>query len=305
MKNISFTTKKRKGQSERNRNQSQPTSVIRLGFPQFHSYFSWQQVPEGVKTRNQWLKELRSPAPHARKHGSIILLHDKPVGTNKGTTAFTITEIKALKDRVALGDSLTPYELSRLRSAGQISEPFLFDENQTEPISELSEKEARKLFWEFLFDGSHEDDYIVDSPEKGRKTWKKKYSAPSASKHLCGQPTFGTKKGEKARLVTVDLDRHSGTVKAEEHVSLCLKVGNVLTEKFPELRFAPEINPKNGSVKFFGWLDTWHNIEEVQRVAEHIRQILQEAIPEHDLSRVEIFPSSCPQVLAPLRRTKS
>ncbi len=301
---ISLTTEKRKSQSERTRNISRHVSVINSDSPQSHAYASWQQVPECVKTRNQWLKELRRPVPRARKHGSILLLHEKPIGTKKGTTPFTITEIKALKDRVALGDSLTPYELCRLRSAGQISEPFLFDEDQTEPITELTEEEARKLFWSFLFDGSHDADYIVEVPERGRRTWKKKYSAPSVSKHLCGQPMFGTKKGEKARLLTVDLDRHKGTVKAEHHLSLCLKVGTVLTEKFPELRFAPEINPRNGSVKFFGWLDAWYNIEEAERVAEHIREILQEAIFDHDFSRVEIFPSSCPQVLAPLRRDK-
>ena len=304
MKNIHLTSEKRKGQSERNRNISSLVSFIDLGLPQTHSYSSWQQVPEGVKTRKQWLKELRRPVPNAQKHGSILLLHQKAIGTKKGTSPFTSTEIQTLMDRVKLGDQFTQYELSRLRSAGQVSEPCLFDKDQTEPITELTEEEARKLFWAFLFDGSHEDDYIVEVPETGRRTWKKKYSAPSVSKHLCGQPTFGTKKGTKCRLVIPDLDRHNGTVKADEHVSLCLKVGTVLTEKFPELRFAPEINQKNGSVKFFGWLDALYDIEEVERVGEWVRKVLQEAIPEHDFSRVEIFPSSCPQVLAPLRRDK-
>ena len=304
MKNISLSAEMRKGESEQNRNNSQHVSFMDLDLPQLHSYFSWQQVPESVKTRSQWLKELRRRVPNAQKHGSILLLHQKPVETKKGTVPFTSTEIQTLMDRVKLGDLLTSYELSRLRSAGQISEPDLFDKDKTEPITELTEEEARKLFSAFLFDGSHEDDYIVDAPEKGRRTWKKKYSAPSVSKHLCGHPTFGTKKGEKCRLVTEDLDRHNGAVKAEDHVSLSLKVGKVLTEQFPELRFAPEVNPRNGSVKFFGWLTTWYDIAEAERVGEWVRKTMQEAIPEHDFSRVEIFPSSCPQVLAPLRRDK-
>src|SRR5579871_6338348 len=215
MKNISLTTELRKGYSEQNRNVSHIVSFIDFDLPHLHSYFAWQQVPESVKTRTQWLKELRRPIRNARTHGSILLLHEKPIGTKKGTTPFTITEIKSLKNRVAFGDSLTPYELTRLRSAGQISEPDLFERSQTELITELTEEDARKLFWAFLFDGSHSDDFIVEVTERGRRTWKKKYSSPSVSRHLCGQPTFGTKKGTKCRLITIDLDRHKGTVRAE------------------------------------------------------------------------------------------
>lgn len=301
---VSLTTEKRKGQNQRRRHVEPNAVHIDLGLQHNPPYFSWQQVPDGIKTRMQWLKELRRLSPTAQKHGSILLLHERPIGTKKGVVPFSSTEIGTLRNSIALGYPLMPTDAARLRAAGQISEPYLYAKDQTEPITQLTEADARELFFEFLFDGAHENDFIVEVPEKGRSTWKKRFSAPSVSKHLCGHTTIGTKKGKKARLVTVDLDRHRGTVKAEEHVALSLKVGEVLNETCSYMRFAPEVNPRNGSVKFFGWLDGWYEIDEAKRVGEWVRETLQEAIPDHDFSRVEIFPSSCPQVLAPLRHDK-
>jgi hypothetical protein len=290
--------------TERKLNVSADVFSIDYGLKDPHAYIAWRDVPDGIKTRRQLLKELRRPVPKAKLHGSIVLLHDKPVGTKRGVVPFSSAEIAAIRSCLSIGGSLTAEEVGRLRAAGQFSQPYLFEKDQTEQITKLTEDEARDLFDAFLFDGSHEDDYIVDLPQRGRRTWRKKFSAPSMPKHLCGQPTCGTKKGDKARLVTVDLDRHRGTVKAEEHLNLCLKVGKVLSEQFGDMRFAPEINLKNGSVKFFGWNDGWYGSEEAERVGELVRETLQQAIPDHDFSRVEIFPSSCPQVLAPLRRDK-
>jgi hypothetical protein len=71
--------------------------------------------------------------------------------------------------------------------------------------------------------------------------------------HLAGERYFGVKKGRMSMQVTVACDRHGGEVPGEHHVIKALKVGQVLSKRFPHLRFALEINPRNGSVKFFGW----------------------------------------------------
>ena len=68
-------------------------------------------------------------------------------------------------------------------------------------------------------------------------------------------------------------------------------------------RFAPEINPKNGSVKFFGWLPDYTPTPHAERIGEQVRSTLQSQLPEYDFSRLEIFPCS-PQIFAPLRADK-
>ena len=104
--------------------------------------------------------------------------------------------------------------------------------------------------------------------------------------------------------IAPELDRHSGEVPGEYHVAKALKVGQVLSKRFPHLRFASEINPKNGSVKFFGWLPDYLPIRQAEQVGERIRSALQQELPEYDFSRMEIFPSSSPQIFAPLRADK-
>jgi hypothetical protein len=104
--------------------------------------------------------------------------------------------------------------------------------------------------------------------------------------------------------VTVDCDRHGGDVAGDLHIAKALKIGQVLTRRFPHLRFAPEINPRNGSVKFFGWLPDYLPIKQAEGVAEEVRSALQEELPEYDFSGMEIYPSSSPQIFAPLRADK-
>src|SRR5262249_14652615 len=99
-------------------------------------------------------------------------------------------------------------------------------------------------------------------------------------------------------------DRHSGEVPGEYHVVMAIKVGQVLTRRFPHLRFAPEVNARNGSVRFFGWLSDFLPIKLAERVAEEVRRALQEELPAYDFSRMEIYPSSSPQIFAPLRADK-
>jgi hypothetical protein len=104
--------------------------------------------------------------------------------------------------------------------------------------------------------------------------------------------------------VTVDCDRHGGEVPGDLHTAKTLKIGQVLSKRFPHLRFAPEINPRNGSVKFFGWLPDFLPIAQAEGMAEEVRSALQQELPEYDFSGIEIYRSSSPQIFAPLRADK-
>jgi hypothetical protein len=104
--------------------------------------------------------------------------------------------------------------------------------------------------------------------------------------------------------IAPELDRHSGEVPGEYHVVMAIKTGQVLTRRFPYLRFAPEINVRNGSVRFFGWLPDYLPTKQAEGVAEEVRSVLQQELPEYDFSRMEIYPSSSPQIFAPLRADK-
>ena len=111
-----------------------------------------------------------------------------------------------------------------------------------------------------VWDYSHEDHYITEAQVEGKRqraTWKSEISTPTLTTHLAGERYFGVKKGRMTMQVTVDCDRHGGEVPGEYHVIKAIKVGQVLTRRFPHLCFAPEINPRNGSVKFFGWLSDY------------------------------------------------
>ena len=104
--------------------------------------------------------------------------------------------------------------------------------------------------------------------------------------------------------ITLDFDRHSGKVFGEQHIVKVMQVAEVLTSKFPQLRFSPEINTKNGSVKFFGWLPANTATALAAQQAEHVRGVLKEQLPEYDFDGLEIFPSTSPQIFAPLRADK-
>lgn len=66
------------------------------------------------------------------------------------------------------------------------------------------------------------------------------------------------KDSEFVPFITVDLDRHSDNVFSLVHILEVLATGRLLTTKFfnslgYRLNWCVEVNPRNGSVKFFGW----------------------------------------------------
>src|SRR5262249_35647280 len=129
-------------------------------------------------------------------------------------------------------------------------------------------------------------------------------STPDLTAHLAGDRHFGVKKGRMTMQVAVDCDRHRGEVPGDLHTAKTLKVGEVLARRVPDLRFAPEGNPRNGSVKFFGWLPDYLPVAHAEGEAEEVRTALRQELPEYDFSGIEIYPSSSPQIFAPLRADK-
>src|SRR5262249_40649954 len=147
-------------------------------------------------------------------------------------------------------DESDGFLFSRLDRAGQLLIANLYDIVDTEEITSFTEAEAEKLLGYMLFDGSHGEHFITEKPEtpeatRERRTWKWDTGLPDLKDHLSGERFFGTKKGWKTLQLTVEGDRHKGNIPGEEHVAWALKVGEVLTRRFPQFRFAPEINKKN------------------------------------------------------------
>src|SRR5262249_23157312 len=122
--------------------------------------------------------------------------------------------------------------------------------------------------------------------------------------HLAGDRHFGVKKGRMTMQVAVDCDRHGGEVPGDLHAAKTLKVGEVLTRRFPDPRVAPEGQPPHGSGELL-WRPPPHlPVAHAEGEAEEVRTALQQELPEYDFSRIEIYPSSSPQIFAPLRADK-
>jgi hypothetical protein len=272
-------------------------------------HYAWSHVPNHHRTEKQLLKGHRHLKKTAQAVGTITYIFDKPRCRPKYVEPVPPDECEQLRRKLQhFGpDASDQWALYRLDQAGQLVTCNLYNLDDTEPITAFTEKEATRLLGYMVWDHSHEDDYITEATVDGKRqraTWKNDISRPSLTTHLAGERYFGVKKGRMTMQVTVDCDRHGGEVPGDLHTAKTLKIGQVLTNRFPHLRFAPEVNPRNGSVKFFGWLPDFLPIKQAEDVAEEVRSALQQELPEYDFSRVEIFPSSSPQIFAPLRADK-
>jgi hypothetical protein len=274
-----------------------------------HEYYSWKHVPPRYQTAKQWSKQHRRLIKGAKPVGHITLVFDKSRIRAKGAEAISREECQQVRKTLASrgADAWGQVDACRLNRAGQLAIINLYDASDTEEITCFTEVEARKLLGHMIWDHSHEDHYITEATEetgRDRATWKSDVSMPELRTHLEGSRYFGCKKGKKTMQITVDLDRHSSNIPGEAHIVKALKVGEILKTTLARLRFAPEINPNNGSVKFFGWLPRFTPMPKVEKLAEKLRAFLQAKLPEYDFSSVEIFPSSSPQIFAPLRADK-
>jgi hypothetical protein len=272
-------------------------------------YYSWSHVPNHHRTEKQILKRHRRLKQHIQPVGTITLIFDKARCRPKYVEPVPPDECERLRQRFEnVGpDAFDQWALYRLDRAGQLATCNLYDLADTEPITAFTEKEATTLLEYMVWDHSHEEHYITEAQVEGKRqraTWKSEISTPTLATHLAGERYFGVKKGRMTMQIDPELDRHSGDVPGEYHVTKAIKVGQVLTRRFPHLRFAPEVNAKNGSVRYFGWLPDFLPITLAEAVAEEVRSALQQELPEYDFSRMEIFPSSSPQIFAPLRADK-
>jgi hypothetical protein len=274
------------------------------------AHYTWRAVPTNHKTQKQWLKLHRRLKKGAKPVDTITLVFDKPRGRPKYAEAVPPEKCQEIRKKLERQgpEPSDHYDLYRLDRAGQLAVCNLYDHNDTEEITAFREAEAQRLLGYMVWDYSHEDDYITEATQDGqrvRATWKSEISAPDLAEHLAGQRYFGVKKGKMTMQVTGDCDRHGGSVPGEEHVAKVLRIGEVLKSRFPEYRFAPEINPRNGSVKFFGWLPKFTDMPQAERLGENVRQTLHYHLPQYDFTNLEIFPSNSPQIFAPLRADKT
>jgi hypothetical protein len=272
-------------------------------------YYDWNQVPSNFSTKKQLLKRHRRLRHTATSVGKITLIFDKPRSKSKHEEAVPSEECQRLRKKLEFfgPDTSDHADLYRLERAGQLVTINLYDVQDTEEITSFTEPEATRLLEYMVWDGSHEDQYITEATvdgERRRTTLNSELSTPNLSSHLAGDRYFGVKKGRATMQVTVDCDRHGGEVPGEYHITKTLLIGNILAERFPQCRWAPEINTKNGSIKFFGWLSESTPIVWAEQIGEQVRNVLQEELPQYEFDRLEIYPANSPQVFAPLRNDK-
>jgi hypothetical protein len=272
-------------------------------------HYSWSHVLNHHRTEKQILKRHRRLKKNIQPVGTITHIFDKPRCRPKDIEPVPPDECEQLRQKFekCSPDAADQWALYRLDQAGQLVTCNLYNVDDTEQIAVFTETEATTLLEYMVWDHSHEDHYITEVTVEGvrqRKTWKSEISTPTLTTYLAGERYFGVKKGRMTMQVTVDCDRHGGDVPGDLHIAKALKIGQVLTRRFAHLRFAPEVNPRNGSVKFFGWLPNYLPIAQAEGVAEEVRSALQQELPEYDFSGMEIYPSSSPQIFAPLRADK-
>jgi hypothetical protein len=121
-------------------------------------------------------------------------------------------------------------------------------------------------------------------------------------------------------FVAVDLDRHSGEILAETHIREVMATGRLLESRFASclgyyLKWCVEVNPRNGSVKFFGWGHQAIPIEIAKNIGEQIHEAMRQngllGPPKRQWSFCapkfgrEVFPFNHSQVLLPMRRDKT
>jgi hypothetical protein len=111
-------------------------------------------------------------------------------------------------------------------------------------------------------------------------------------------------------FVTVEHDRHDATVLTKPHILQVVATGRLLTRCFSSaqgyrLNWCVEINPRNGSVKFFGWGDRPIPIEIAQKIGEQIQEAMRQKGILGSKDRREIFPYNHPQVMLPMRIDKT
>lgn len=111
-------------------------------------------------------------------------------------------------------------------------------------------------------------------------------------------------KTEFVPFITVDLDRHSAFVSSKQHQEITIQIGRHLC-KIAHIKWIAEVNPNNGSAKFFGFRRAGDHflLKDAQSLASIIRRYLIERGLCHN-GNIEVFPDNCKAIFLPLRRDK-
>ncbi len=109
-------------------------------------------------------------------------------------------------------------------------------------------------------------------------------------------------------FISADFDRHSGDVDPEDHIYRVIKAGKLLREAFPQFCWIAEVNPRNGSMKFFGFGYGPIPVRVAEKCAIQIHDLLLRngcgAINKKGKQGIEVFPHNCVEVGLPMRAGK-
>lgn len=196
-------------------------------------------------------------------------------------------------------------------------------------LKQKSESELTKVYSFLLFDGTgqyylgwkHPQYRVEENGELtllmgrqydfGPRHWKVENSAPYWKGAALHEHLKGCFRGLVAHedsgntsvpAITADIDRHHGE-DIKTHIVAVIKVGRLCKMMFPNLRWLVEVNPNNGSVKFFGFRrDMTIPMDEARQMAAKLHTAVVNITGNE---KTEIFPHNCGQVLLPMRLDKS
>jgi hypothetical protein len=121
--------------------------------------------------------------------------------------------------------------------------------------------------------------------------------------HLKGCPR-GICRGHGERFlpfVAVDLDRHDGRIQTKDHYQAVMATSRFLKRDYGFLNWLVEVNPKNGSTKFFGLTGRPIPVDYANRLGQQIH----ESLVASGIGNREVFPHNSPQVFLPMREGKT
>jgi hypothetical protein len=121
--------------------------------------------------------------------------------------------------------------------------------------------------------------------------------------HLKGCPRGVCRERNEKFLpfVSVDLDRHDGSIPAKQHINNVLKTGRLIRKHYGNFKWLVEVNPQNGSSKFFGFKSSPIPVDQANEISGNIHNLLIEA----GIGKREVFPFNSPQVFLPFRTGKT
>jgi hypothetical protein len=167
---------------------------------------------------------------------------------------------------------------------------------------------TKHLGWDFAVHEILEDGTTKLTKAPGPRVWPTPTDHSDKIKwnpvwlHLKGCPR-GVCRGQGERFlpfIAVDLDRHDGTVQSKEHFQSVVEAGRLLKRRFGYLKWLVEVNPKNGSTKFFGMTGRPIPVDYANRISQQIHQ----SLIENGVGNREVFPHNSPQVFLPMREGK-